>query len=99
MNLSAKDLIDQVKVILTTNSGHHSMEDMVTKNALWANKFLTLEESKTLNASMVKSLREKSSDLIVNALKWTTNVTIIMNALLKELANYKKEQQSRKKEF
>jgi hypothetical protein len=97
MNLSAKDLIDQVKVILTTSSGHPSMEDMETKSASWVNKFPTLGESKTQNASMVRNLKEKSLDHIALALKWTMNVTTTMNVLLKELASFKKEQQSRKK--
>ena len=59
MNHNALELIDQVKLTLTMNYGHHMMVDMEKINVLWDNRFHISEESKIQNALMAKSMKLK----------------------------------------
>ena len=79
MNQDARVLTDQVNQILTTKSGLHSMAGTVkTISASWVSKFHTSEESKTLNASMERNSKDKSSGNTVSAEIWTMNAMLGM---------------------
>jgi hypothetical protein len=60
MNLSARAPIDLEILIQISNSGHHSMAAMETRNASLASRLLTSGEREKLSASTEKNLKGRS---------------------------------------
>jgi hypothetical protein len=78
MNLNAEALTDQVNLTLTMNCGLPSMADTVRTSASWVSRLPTSEESRIVSAIMEKSLRDRSTEALAPAQRWTTSVMLAM---------------------
>jgi hypothetical protein len=77
MNLNAKELINQDKILQTMNFGALMMmaDTEQRMDAYLVKKLLTQEESKTLNVSMVTSTRPLNQEFTALAQKLITSAT------------------------